>query len=78
MRHYEILANYCIPYFLDLGNCPQNCLFNFPKELILEAAKLVDYDFEENRYFSLLDDLFEYTKNNLTTYSLAKYILESI
>ena len=42
MRHYEILGNYCLPYFPDLKNCPLDTLFNFPKELILESNDLVN------------------------------------
>jgi hypothetical protein len=75
MRHYEILANNCIPYFTDLEECPQYTLTNLPKELLLEAKELTN-NFEEQKYFSILNELFEYTKNNLTTKNLAKYVLE--
>jgi len=34
MRHYEILANNCVPYFIDLHECPKNTLTNLPKELL--------------------------------------------
>jgi len=75
MRHYEILANNCIPYFTDLEDCPQYTLTNLPKELLLEAKNLVN-NFDEQKYFIILSELFEYTKNNLTTKDLAKYVLE--
>jgi hypothetical protein len=77
MRHYEILGNYCIPYFIGLEDCPQNTLTNLPKELLLEARELV-HSFDESKYFSILDELFEYTKSHLTTKELAKSILEKI
>jgi hypothetical protein len=77
MRHYEILANNCIPYFIDLAECPKNTLTNLPKELLLEAKDLAE-NFDEQRYFSILDKLFEYTKTYLTTKELAKYVLEKI
>lgn len=48
MRHYEILACGCIPYFIDLDQCPKNALFNFPKELILTTNKF--YEFLKNKY----------------------------
>ena len=35
LRHYEILANGCIPLFLDLKNCPQETLKTLPKENLL-------------------------------------------
>jgi hypothetical protein len=74
MRHYEILGNYCIPYFVDLEDCPKNTLANLPKELLLEGRELTN-NFDELKYFSILDELFNYTKNNLTTKNLATYIL---
>jgi hypothetical protein len=75
LRHYEILGNYCIPYFIGLENCPKDILTNFPKELLLEARELA-YNFDNQKYFSILDELFEYTKSHLTTKKLAKYVLE--
>jgi hypothetical protein len=77
MRHYEILANHCIPYFTDLHDCPKNTLTNLPKELLLEARELTN-NFDEQKYFSILNELFEYTKSHLTTKELAKYVLEKI
>jgi hypothetical protein len=77
MRHYEILANNCIPYFTDLYECPKTTLTNLPKELLLEAKELAE-NFDEKKYFSILDELFKYTQNHLTTKELAKYVLEKI
>jgi len=42
LRHYEILANNCIPYFIDIENCPKNTMGLFPKELIIESNKLFE------------------------------------
>jgi len=77
MRHYEILGNNCVPYFVSLEDCPKNTLANLPKELLLEAKDLTE-NFEEQKYFSILNELFNYTKNNLTTKNLANYILSKI
>jgi len=33
LRHYEIIANGALPIFVDIENCPKNCLWNFPKDL---------------------------------------------
>lgn len=74
MRHYEILANNCIPYFVDLHECPKSILTNLPKELLLEARELAN-NFNEQRYFTILNELFDYTKENLTTKQLAQYVL---
>jgi hypothetical protein len=77
MRHYEILGNYCMPYFVGLEDCPEDTLANFPKELLLEAKELAN-NFDEQNYFSILNDVFEHTKQNLTTKSLANYVLSKI
>jgi hypothetical protein len=77
MRHYEILANNCIPYFIDLEDCPKQTLTNLPKELLIEAKNLAD-SFEEQKYFIILDELFEYTKQHLTTKQLAQYVLNYV
>ena len=77
MRHYEILGNYCIPYFIGLENCPEGTLANMPKELLFEARELAN-NFEEQKYFSILNEIFSYTKNNLTTKSIANYIISKL
>ena len=77
MRHYEILGNYCIPWFIDLEQCPINTLVAFPKELIFEAKELVNR-FDEIQYYAILDAIFNHTKEKLTTKSLAEYVLSKI
>ena len=32
LRHYEILMNGCIPLFLDLKDCPNDCITTLPKK----------------------------------------------
>jgi hypothetical protein len=39
LRHYEIMANGCIPIFKDLQQCPPFILSTFPKELIMQANR---------------------------------------
>jgi len=77
LRHYEILANYCMPYFVGLEECPNQTLFNFPKILLLEARKLAE-NFNETAYYQLLDAVFERTKKNLTTKALAEYFISKL
>ena len=36
LRHYEILMNGCIPLFLDLKNCPNDCITTLPKKELIE------------------------------------------
>ena len=75
MRHYEILANRCIPSFENLEECPPYIMTDFPKDVILELNK---YSFEEKihlYYENFSDYLLNYTKENLTTKKLVKKIL---
>ncbi len=41
LRHYEIMANGCIPYFLDLENCPAGTMTFLPKRELRSAADLL-------------------------------------
>lgn len=86
MRHYEILANGCIPYFVDIENSHPNAMPFLPKELIKEAMNLegvsyckIDHTkFNKKRYFEILHELLEHTKKYLTTKNMARYILNAI
>lgn len=86
MRHYEILANGCIPYFLHLDKCNPQVMPLLPKDLLLEAMNLegvsylsIDHTkFNKTKYYELLAKLIEHTKQNLTTKNMAKYLLKKI
>lgn len=76
MRHYEILANGCIPYFTDLNKCPSLTMANFPKDLILRSNNL--YSSNVSEIDDILSSLLKYTKTHHRTIDLAKYILDKI
>jgi hypothetical protein len=84
LRHYEILANACIPFFPDIEKCNYNTLALFPKSLIMKGNLLyqkmstsnVDKKEELDEYKILLIKLLNYTKEYLTTDKIAKYVLE--
>jgi hypothetical protein len=86
LRHYEILANGCIPYFVDLDQCDPNTMIFLPKDLILEAMHLdgVDYlkidhtKLNKEKYYEILNKLLEYTRTHLTGKNIGKYLLETI
>lgn len=83
MRHYEILANGCIPYFIDIKNCPKNTMTLLPKELLIDSNDLYNNLKDKNQlnegeikeYNILREKLIQHTKNHLTTDKMAKYIL---
>lgn len=39
-RTLEVIANNCMPYFLDIERYPKNTMHNFPKQLCIEAKKI--------------------------------------
>jgi hypothetical protein len=89
MRHYEILANGCIPYFLNIENCPKNTMSLLPKELFIQSNILYEDKFknkninelkkeEINEYNILQKKILEYTKKYLTTEKMVEYILKNI
>jgi len=40
MRHYEILACGCVPFFTDIELCPRTILERFPKTLCMQAKQI--------------------------------------
>ena len=84
LRHYEILANGCIPYFEDIASCPPNTMSLFPKKMIEEGnalyQKMAD-DFpsttHNEEYAALLTKLMNHLKEHLTTKQIAKYVLKT-
>lgn len=45
MRHYEILANGCLPIFLGIEHCPSQTMTSFPKQLCVELnSKILSTD----------------------------------
>lgn len=86
LRHYEILAQGCIPLFENLENCPENTLTFLPKEKILEAKKYCDMlksskeefgtpTILQKKYHEIAEELLAYTRNYLTTEKMADHIL---
>lgn len=75
LRHYEILMCGCVPYFINLTQCPANTLKHFPKEILIKY-----YDKYSDRvsksYFEILSKLQEFLINNCTTKNIFKSILE--
>jgi hypothetical protein len=76
LRHYEILMNGCIPYFLGLEDCPNQTMYAFPKTALLEIiSKRSMENMTAQRYQDSVESLLEYTRKNLTTESLFKFLV---
>ena len=89
LRHYEILANGCVPIFIDIEKCPPNTLARLPKDLFTEANQLYYSKFANKQihqltpqdiyeYIILLTKLMEHTKTHLTTRKMAEYVIQKI
>ncbi|GHT15317.1 hypothetical protein AGMMS4956_15010 [Bacteroidia bacterium] len=76
LRHYEIMANGCIPYFIDLEKCPQETMCLFPKQLILETNRLFEEQCCDTEQLMVKSqEVLNYTRKHLTTQSIATYML---
>jgi hypothetical protein len=85
MRHYEILANGCIPLFFNILDLPPKTMVNFPRDIITKTNKLyfelLDKpleDADKQRLNTHIEELFAYTRTHLTTTRAAQNILDSI
>lgn len=83
LRHYEILANGCIPFFPNIENCPESTMVHFPKQIIQETNKLYEdmtldpfsnVHIEKCHYYT--EVLLNYTRQHLTNTKMAEYVLE--
>jgi hypothetical protein len=76
MRHYEILANGCIPYFINLHKCPNLTMTSFPKELCLAVEKEIQQGVCYERVYENYINKFEVhlLKNNTTKAEAVKFL----
>jgi hypothetical protein len=79
MRHYEILANGCIPFFVDIKSCPASIMTTFPKQLVYKAMH-IDPHLPHNhaKLTAIIEQLLAYTRQHLTTRATALYVLRTI
>jgi hypothetical protein len=87
MRHYEIIANGCIPYFPNIEQCPPNTMALLPKDLLKEGnllheqykntklSELTSTDIDKCKEHSI--KLLTYLRTHLTTAKMARYILDT-
>lgn len=77
MRHYEILANKCIPLFENLSECPEYTLTNLPKKLLIDIKN--EYpDISDSQYNEYSEILYDYTIENLTTDKMCINLLNKL
>ncbi|WP_026952140.1 hypothetical protein [Algoriphagus mannitolivorans] len=80
LRHYEIIANGCLPVFRGIENCPKGTLEHFPKELLQEInEKLLPWKgtkTQESEYQRLSVELLAYSKNHLSCSGLGRSVFK--
>jgi hypothetical protein len=79
LRHLEILANGCIPYFPDISGCPPETMMSFPKDKIIETNTAVSSaKIDMNWYKDTVSFLLEHTRKYCTTKAEVTKMLEII
>jgi len=67
LRHYEILANNSIPYYIDIDDIPNKTMSTFPKSIIKNAIHtLINNPKDFTAFDKYIEELHNYTINNLT------------
>jgi hypothetical protein len=84
LRHYEIMANRCIPLFLDLDSCPPTTMAFLPKDDLLLARNLLAS--RGPAFFATKEGLETWAaiyqridlafRRHCTTRALARYVLQ--
>lgn len=76
MRHYEILANGCIPIFINLINCPTLTMTSFPKELCLAVTEQIKEGVKAEIIYNEFINKFEthLLQNNTTKAEALKFL----
>jgi len=85
LRHYEIVANGCVPWFLELEQCPQATMPFLPKYELQLAKRLLEQrglSFFETReglevWLELQRRIEAIARRRCTTRALAHYVLET-
>ena len=86
LRHYEILASNCVPWFLNIEQCPQTTCTTLPKQELMQVNQLIDrygvealmYGQPRNQYNDIAEAIRNHFVKYCTTTVLAKYILDSV
>jgi len=86
VRHYEIMANNCVPLFLDIEQCPENIMTTLPKEALIRTIRIakdqgIDWfttDLGKDFWYSVNHEIQDHFKKHCTTDALSNYFLNTI
>lgn len=71
LRHYEILANGCIPWFHAIEECPSRTMVHLPTHRIREAMQSETPE-------TFLPELLAHTRTHLTCRAMAQYVFTTV
>jgi hypothetical protein len=75
LRHYEIMAQGCIPYFYDIELCPEHTCTTLPKLLLQFARKHCFSFINSQRGYDLCELMLHHVRTYCTTEAEAKRFL---
>ena len=80
LRHYEILANGCIPLYKNLENCPSLTLTTFPKTLLLEARdRLIPWNYDNKPlYDRYLQKILDHMRTHCSASATVQYFFHCL
>jgi hypothetical protein len=86
LRHYEIMANNCVPLFLDIEQCPEQVMTTLPKEQLVRAVRLFRekglewFTTDEGKevWYEINEAVQSHFIENCTTEKLADYVLSNM
>lgn len=80
LRHYEIMANGCIPLFNGLDNCPPDTLTTLPKDVIIEAnRRLLPWNYNNKPlYDEYVSRILNHCREHCSTSSTISYFLNKM
>ena len=94
LRHYEIIACECLPFFDQYNDIPISVMTKWPRELQIQTNKLYHKmlwsykipNIKDNnvikylipQYRDLLDKFYSYAKQYLTTTAMAQYLINTV
>lgn len=76
LRHYEIIANGCIPWFIDFKNAPKNTLTTIPEWISTDSPEMQRAWSSERDATELTERLLEHARKHMTCRAAASRILE--
>lgn len=79
MRHLEVIANKCVPFFQGIDECPPYTMTDYPKAEIAEAYRHVqEGTMTQELYGTYCGKMYNHVAKNQTTVAQAKRLINTI